>query len=57
MNAADFDCIGQSNCLAGYSNVLTLTVPKPAQTYRASVMVLRKGAWMATPGTTRPQTT
>jgi hypothetical protein len=41
MNAADFDCTGQPSCLAGYSNVLTLTVPKPGQTFRGSVMVLR----------------
>jgi hypothetical protein len=40
LNATDFDCIGQATCLAGYSNMLTLNVPKPAQTYRGSVSVL-----------------
>jgi hypothetical protein len=40
LNATDVDCIGQRTCLAGYSNVLTLNVPKPAQTYRGSVSVL-----------------
>ena len=38
--ASDFDCIGQPSCLDGYSNVLTLSVPKPSQTYRGSVLVL-----------------
>jgi hypothetical protein len=40
MNASDWDCAGQPSCLAGYSNMLTLTVPKPPQTYRGSVEVL-----------------
>jgi hypothetical protein len=38
--AIDFDCIGQPTCLVGYSNMLTLSVPKPPQTYRSSVSVL-----------------
>jgi hypothetical protein len=38
--ASDFDCIGQPTCLNGYSNVLTLHVPKPPRTYRGSVSVM-----------------
>ena len=37
--ASDFDCAGQPSCLDGYSNMLTLKVPKPPQTYRGSVQV------------------
>ena len=40
MDAIDYDCIGQPGCIGGYSNMLTLTVPKPPQTYRGSVEVL-----------------
>jgi hypothetical protein len=40
VQATDIDCIGEPTCLGGYSNVLTLSVPKPAQRYRASVNVL-----------------
>ena len=39
LRATDYDCIGQPTCLDGYSNMLTLNVPKPAQTYRGSVLV------------------
>jgi hypothetical protein len=39
LRATDYDCIGQPTCLGGYSNMLTLNVPKPAQTYRGSVLV------------------
>ena len=39
MQAIDYDCIGQPDCIGGYSNMLTLTVPKPPQTYRGSVEV------------------
>jgi len=39
LNASDFDCIGEPNCLNGYSNMLTLTVPQPRSSYRASVRV------------------
>jgi hypothetical protein len=39
MRATDFDCIGQPNCIDGYSNMLTLTVSKPPQTYRSGVAV------------------
>jgi hypothetical protein len=46
MNADDYDCFEQPTCLAGESNMLTLNVPKPPQTYRGSVMVLR-GAHIA----------
>lgn len=38
--ATDFDCLGQPTCLDGYSNMLTLRVPKPPQSYRGSVLVL-----------------
>jgi hypothetical protein len=37
LRATDYDCIGQPTCLDGYSNMLTLTVPKPRLSYRASV--------------------
>jgi hypothetical protein len=40
LRATDFDCIGQPTCIDGYSNMLTLAVPKPPQTYRAGVEVL-----------------
>jgi hypothetical protein len=40
MQAIDYDCIGQPDCIGGYSNMLTLAVPKPSQTYRGSVEVL-----------------
>ena len=40
MDAADYDCIGQPDCIWGYSNMLTLTIAKPPQTYRAGVEVL-----------------
>jgi hypothetical protein len=39
IRATDFDCIGQPACIDGYSNMLTLTVPKPPKTYRGSVEV------------------
>ena len=38
--ATDYDCIGRPDCLDGYSNLLTLTVPKPRQAYGDSVEVL-----------------
>ena len=41
MDAADDDCMGQPGCIGGYSNMLTLAVPKPSQTYRGSVVVLQ----------------
>jgi hypothetical protein len=40
IRATDWDCLGQPTCLDGYSNMLALTVPKPRQTYRGSVLVL-----------------
>jgi hypothetical protein len=40
MQAIDYGCIGQPGCIGGYSNMLTLAVPKPSQTYRGSVEVL-----------------
>jgi hypothetical protein len=39
MRATDYDCIGQPTCIDGYSNLLTLAVPKPPHTYRGSVEV------------------
>jgi hypothetical protein len=39
MNASDYDCYGLPMCVEGYSNMLTLKVPKPQQTYRGSVNV------------------
>jgi hypothetical protein len=38
--ASDVGCSGPA-CINGFSNVLTLRVPKPAQRYRAAVKVLR----------------
>src|SRR5262249_8696275 len=40
LNATDFDCIGQPTCLNGYSNVLTMQIPKPPQAYRGGASVL-----------------
>jgi hypothetical protein len=41
MNATDYDCYEQPTCIGGYSNMVTLSVPKPRQTYRGSVYVWR----------------
>ena len=41
VNAVDLDCFWLPTCLRGYSNVLTLNVPMPTQSYRGSVTVLR----------------
>jgi hypothetical protein len=41
MWAIDDACLLEPGCLSGHSNVVTLTVPKPPQTFRGSVMVLR----------------
>jgi len=41
MDAVDYDCMGQPGCIGGYSNMPTLAVPKPSQTYRGSVVVLQ----------------
>jgi hypothetical protein len=38
--AFDFECYINPNCIEGFSNMLSLTVPKPDQRYRASVQVL-----------------
>jgi hypothetical protein len=38
--AFDFDCYQNPNCIEGFSNMLTLTIPKPAQRYRTSVQLL-----------------
>jgi hypothetical protein len=37
----DFDCYQNPNCIEGFSNMLTLTIPKPAQRYGAKVELLR----------------
>jgi hypothetical protein len=39
--ASDFDCYQNPNCIDGFSNMFTLTVPKPPQRYRTSVQLLR----------------
>lgn len=41
LRAADYDCFGDPNCLDGFSNVLTLGIPKPAARYRGRVRVYR----------------
>jgi hypothetical protein len=38
--AFDFECYQNPNCIEGFSNMLTLTIPKPAQRYRTSVQLL-----------------
>jgi hypothetical protein len=40
LRATDFDCYGNPSCIDGYSNILSLKVPEPTHTYRASVSVL-----------------
>lgn len=37
----DFDCYQNPNCIEGFSNMLTLTIPKPAQRFSAKVELLR----------------
>jgi len=39
MRATDYDCIGEPSCIDGYSNMLTLKIPKPPSAYRGSVQV------------------
>jgi hypothetical protein len=39
LNATDFDCLGDPGCLDGFSNMLSLTIPKPDQRYSRSVEV------------------
>jgi hypothetical protein len=41
LRATDYECFGSPACMEGFSNMLTLTVPKPAPRYRASVRVYR----------------
>jgi hypothetical protein len=41
VGADDYDCLGVPGCLSGYSNVLTMKVPVPRQTYRRRVKVYR----------------
>jgi hypothetical protein len=41
LNGNDWDyCPAPAECIGGYSNMLTLTVPKPPQAYRGGVLVL-----------------
>lgn len=37
LRASDYDCVLDPGCLDGFSAVLPLTVPKPAQSYRPKV--------------------
>jgi hypothetical protein len=37
LRAFDFDCVGEPECLDGFSSVLPLTVPKPAQKFTRKV--------------------
>ena len=37
----DFECYQNPNCIDGFSNMLTLTIPKPEQRYSARVQLLR----------------
>jgi hypothetical protein len=41
VRASDYDCFGDPGCVEGFSNVLTLAVPKPTPRYRAGVRVYR----------------
>lgn len=41
LRVSDYECEGGDACFEGFSNMLTLTIPKPAQTFRGSVDVLR----------------
>jgi hypothetical protein len=37
LRASDYDCSADPNCTSGFSDVLTLAIPKPAPRYRGSV--------------------
>jgi hypothetical protein len=37
LRAVDYDCLGDPACLDGFSSVLPLTVPKPAQKFSRKV--------------------
>lgn len=39
--ASDYECYQNPNCIDGFSNMLTLTIPKPEQRYSARVQLLR----------------
>jgi hypothetical protein len=41
LRADDYDCFGEPACMEGFSNMLSLTLPKPAARYRGSVRVYR----------------
>jgi hypothetical protein len=37
LRASDYDCSADPNCTSGFSDILTLAIPKPAPRYRGSV--------------------
>jgi len=41
VNATDLDCLDQPDCLQGFSNVVGLTIPKPALRFSSEVTVYR----------------
>jgi hypothetical protein len=41
LSSYDYDCFDDPACMQGFSNMLSLTVPKPASRYRGSVRVYR----------------
>lgn len=41
LRATDYDCLGDPGCMGGFSDVLSLTIPKPASRYRGQVRTYR----------------
>ncbi|MCD6727077.1 MAG: hypothetical protein LT070_07545 [Solirubrobacteraceae bacterium] len=41
LNATDYDCLGDPGCINGFSNMLSLTVPKPSQAFAGRVRAYR----------------
>jgi hypothetical protein len=41
LRATDTDCFGDSPCMEGFSDMLTLAVPKPVASYRGGVRAYR----------------
>lgn len=39
LRAADFDCLDDPNCVSGFSNMLSLTIPKPVSRFRGTAKV------------------
>jgi hypothetical protein len=37
LRASDYECLGDPNCMSGFSDMLTLAVPKPVPRYRGNV--------------------